>query len=417
MLKRGAGVLLVVLVGYAWLPHLFSSISLTLLTHDADCTQYVSQCAAGMNDSTAGWQNQPALYRTFTALVAGLRGVTPAVEPLRSRHAELLAAQGNFEQAAMVLDPLPVPHYRYSDEVEIGVESSRLRINGTPENAILAAYQQGAQGNINGAIAAMRIAIATAPERLGEDEWQAYAGWLGSDASAPPLPDAPIVEYALADSATWRGMDIVGVGINTSTFADYDSGPITVWLDVMSATPPPDGVEVAPGVWRVPYRGVNLAPNPGFEWGMETVPNGTVPAGYFAFYTSNGTQDMSIRSANGNHALHLVGNGNLIQTISSYPMAVDPNALYLIGATVSTSGRVSLGRRCIGAEGTYRLNLWIHPLRETDVWMDWSQLSELQHVAHVSPADPSQPAVLCQLVVEAQGGESRIENVFLIKIE
>jgi hypothetical protein len=414
MLRRGAWILGILLVGYLLLPFVAGNLATTALTRSMHCTRYVTTCAAGMNDSTAGWQNEP-FYGTLTSLIAMVRAITPDIAHLRLRQAELLVAQGNFQPAAMLIEALPAPEYHYSDEVEGGVTPSRLFINGTPEQAVLAAYQQAAEGNRVAALAALRVAIATAPELLGDEEWNLYADLTESPFPIPNRPTANSVEYALADSASWRGMDIIGVGLDTSTFTANGSGPITIWLKVLNDTPPPNGIEVESGVWQVPYRGVNLAPNPGFEWGSATVPKGVIPQGYFAFVDTAGTPGITFPMVDGNTSLSILGNG--IQSISSYPLAVDPNALYLMGATVHTTGRFAMGRRCFPAEGTNRLNLSIHPLRETDVRAEWTLLNTTQPVAHIGLADPSHPATLCQFILEAEGGESTLDDVFLIKLE
>jgi hypothetical protein len=411
MLRRG--ILLLVCLGlvYLLLPSLAGNLALAALTRTMTCTPYVPTCTAGANDASAGWRTNPEGYRGLILFLNIVRRITPDSDSLRLRQAEILVAQGDFEQAAGLIEPLSLPEYYYSDQVEVDIEHSRLLIKGTPEHAILAAYQQAAIGERSNALEALRIAIATAPELLGTPEWDLYTTLL---ANTEPSADTP-VEYALAASAPWRGMDIIGVQLDSTPFTTNGSGPITVQLKVLSETQPPEGVAVEPNLWLVPYQGVNLAPNPGFDWGSATTPNGTLPTGYFAFYTSGGEQGVSFPTLNGNPALRIVGNS--IQSISSYPLAVEPDALYLMGATVETTGRFSMGRRCFTAEGTYSLNLWIHPIRESDVRADWNLLTSAQPVAHISPADPAHPATLCQLVLESQGGESTVDNVFLIKIE
>lgn len=415
MFRRGLWIAGTLLLGYLLLPFLAGNVALMALTRSMQCTRYVAVCAAGMTDMTSGWQHQPALYGGLTSFIATVRPLTPDVAHLRFREAELWVAQGHFQQAALLLDPLPAPEYHYSDEVEVGVVPSRLLINGTPEQALLAAYQQAAAEDPEAAIAAFRVAIATAPELLGEAEWQLYADLTRSNRFIPDQSTTNPMEYALADSASWRGMDIIGVGLDTNSFTANGSGPVTVWLKVLSDIPPPEGIEVEAGVWQVPYRGVNLAPNPGFEWGMADVPNGTIPAGYFALVDTAGNPRISVSAVNTNTVLHIAGNA--IQSISTYPLAVDTNALYLMGATVSTTGRFAIGRRCFAAEGTNRLNLWIHPLRETDVRAEWTLLTTSQPIAHIGQAHPSLAATLCQFVLEAEGGESTIDDVFLIKLE
>jgi hypothetical protein len=414
MLRRGAWILGTLLMGYLLLPFVAGNLASTALTRSMQCTRYVATCAAGMNDSTAGWQNEP-FYGNLTSLISMVRAITPNIADLQLREAELLVAQGDFQQASTLIEPLPAPEHHYSNNVEIGVTSSRLLLNGTPEQAVLAAYQQAAEGNREAARAALRVAIATAPELLGDEEWNFYADLTGSTLPIPAHPTANTVEYALADSASWLGMDIIGVGVDTSTFTANGSGSITIWLKVLSSTAPQNGTEVESGVWQVPYRGVNLAPNPGFEWGSVTVPKGVIPQGYFAFVDTAGNQGVAFPMGDGDTSLHILGNG--IQSISSYPLAVDPNALYLMGATVQTTGRFAMGRRCFPAEGTNRLNLSIHPLRETDVRADWTLLTTAQPVAHIGVADPRYPAVLCQFVLESEGGESTLDDVFLIKLE
>lgn len=407
--------LLVLVGGYLLLPHFVGSIASVALSHFSHCTRMVPTCAAGMNDMTSGWQQQPALYAGLNDLVASVRGIAPNPEPLRLRHAELLVAQGKFQAAAALLEPLPLPTYVYSDEESVEVVPSRLFINGTPENALLAAYQQAANGDSAAAIAALRLAIATAPELLGEAEWSLYRELTGSATPESTLPPSPMVEYALAASGTWRGMDIIGVGLDSSHFTANGSGMIPLWLKVLSSTAPPDGIPLESGVWWLPYQATNLAPNPSFEWGSATIPNGVIPEGYFAYYSSAGEQGITFPATNQGHLLQIEGNG--IQAVSSYPLAVSPDALYLMGATVESTGRFAMGRRCYGAEGSNRLNLWIHPIRDIDLRAEWNLLSPAQAVAHISRADPTQAAVTCQFILEAQGGSSTIDNVFLLKIE
>lgn len=364
---------------------------------------------------TAGWQHQPALYNALTSLISGVRLLSPESELLRFRHAELLVAQGNFQTAARIMPPLEAPIYTYSDEVDVDVYPSRLLITGAPEHAILVAYQQSEAGNTQAAIAAMQVAIATAPELLGASEWELYRDLTGTPKPAlDTLPDT-IVEYALAASGTWRGMDIIGVAVDTSTFPANGNGDVAVWLKVLSNTPPPQGIALETGVWWVPYQGINLAPNPSFEWGSATIHNGTIPQGYFSFYTSAGEQGITFPITENQQVLRIEGNG--IQGAHGYPIAVTADALYLMGATVETTGRFSMGRRCLGAEGDNRLGLWIHALRDGDVRADWNQITTAQPMAHIALAHPSQSAVTCQFVLESQGGTSTIDNVFLIKIE
>ncbi len=415
-MRRFGGVVVALIAGYLLLPVLVSNLITVALTRPMQCTRYVESCIAGVSDMTTGWQNQPAVYAGLTTFVGAVRQLSFYQGDLPLRHAELLAAQGKFAEAAALLEPLPLPEYHYSDELEIGVAPSRLLVNGLPENAILAAHQQAAQGATDTAITALRIAIATAPELLGEAEWALYAELTGSTAPQSTTPTAATVEYPLAASGTWRGMDIIGVAVDTTTFRENGSGWLMVWLRVQSETTPPEGIAQGNGTWLIPYRGVNLAPNPGFEWGSATIHNGTIPQGYFALVNHNGTQDIGFPVENGNTRLRVVGSA--LQSFSSYPIAVEPDALYLMGATVSTTGTFTLGRRCIPTDVYFsRDGLWAYPLHNDDVRSEWSGLATPQRVATIGTAAVTPNIATCQFIFESAGGESLIDDLFFMKLE
>lgn len=415
MRRLGWGFLVLCAI-YLLLPFVVSNVVLVALNRPMQCTRHVESCIAGMNDMTAGWQNQPVLYEGLTAIIGAVRQISLYAGDLPLRHAELLVAQGKFTEAAGLLESLPQPEYHYSDELEIGVAPSRLLVNGLPENAILAAHQQAAQGATDNALSALRVAIATAPELLGDAEWTLYGELTGSPAPQGNTLTPDTIEYPLAASGTWRGMDIIGVSMDTTSFTENGSGWLTLWLRVQSETAPSDGIAQVDSSWLIPYRGVNLAPNPGFEWGSATVAEGTIPEGYFALVNHNGTQNIAFPVENGNTQLRVAGGA--IQSISSYPIAVEPDALYLMGATVSTTGTFTLGRRCIPANIYFpRLYMWAYPLHDDDVRSEWSGLSVSQRVATIGTAAVTQDVATCQFIFESAGGESVIDNLFFIKLE
>ena len=98
---------------------------------------------------------------------------------------------------------------------------------------------------------------------------------------------------------------------------------------------------------------------------------------------------------------------------------MDATALYVMGATAETTGRVSLGRYCypMNVRNNVRDMLWAYPLLETDVRVSVEASSEPQQILHVGNADPAQPVALCQFVLETQNGVATIDNVFLAKLD
>jgi hypothetical protein len=211
----------------------------------------------------------------------------------------------------------------------------------------------------------------------------------------------------------WREIQIDGVRVDTGSFDSGGSGDVAIWLRGRVAEPPPDAVDAGAGRWWLPYHGTNLAPNPGFIWGREPVQNGHIPAGFFALYRS-GDAVMEIPPGGVHSALRF--DGHAIQSVSGYPLAVDPESLYLMGATVATSGRFTLGRRCLPLANMPRHNLWVNALGESDLRVEWQQIDPARPVAHLGPAHPSGSVAACQLVLEAREGVTVVDNVFWVKL-
>lgn len=405
-----------VLAAYAFLPHIVGNIALVAMTKDSGCTPYVAECRAGMQDMSLPWR---ANGETALALVQATKRIALNPDVLRWREAESLMAVGDYEAAARIVPPLPLPTYRQDREPQSATLPTRLLGVGQPEQAILAAYQQASAGNTTDAIAAMRVAIATAPTALTDKEWQAYYEWMGVD----PTPAAfdPVGRttpaYSLSTPVTLdTGYDLIGVDVDTATMAS--GGKLTLWLWLTSETlpPPSDAIDINATTWVVRYNSLNLAPNPGFEWGMQNERDRPTPAGYFYLWTASTLDGVGVEPQNNNHAWTI--RNETILNLRTYPLAVDPDAIYLMGATAQTTGRVSLGLFCIPPDlrADYRDSLWAAPLQTSDAQIAFNGTGNSQNMLYATVADPFETPALCQFMVETQSNLATVDNVFLVQV-
>ena len=254
-----------------------------------------------------------------------------------------------------------------------------------------------------GAVAAYREAMALVPN-LAEPRLRL---WALRPETADLLPAGP--GYWLDEPLAWKGRTLVGFDVEEA--AVEAGGLVDVWLWWQAA-----------GEYRIERRrAVNLAPNPGFEWGMA----GGLPVGYYALYRTGSPEGVNVMSrdtaAGENHVLSLANNGWL--GVRSYPLAVDPDGLYLMAARVEgRSQEAGIGRKCFTPDypADRRNNLWGMPqdpfVRRTVAAGQGEGGAQPAVVAFAGRPVPQGTAVLCQLFLDQRGGEAQFDDVLFVRV-
>jgi tetratricopeptide (TPR) repeat protein len=305
---------------------------------------------------------------------------------------------------------------------------------GLPERAeqLLSGLVAGAGGEGLTAVEAARARSYLGQALAGEKRDEAGAAYQAAMGLAPDVAEPRLRLLALTGDPA--GLDRAGPGyrlpvpveVNGRRLIGYDveeaaveaGGPLDGWL-WWQGEGGEAGMMAAGAYWIEPVRLLNLAPNPGFEWGAAA---DGLPLGYIAIYYTNNTDGVSLVRQEGpagsSMVLSLANNG--ILGLRSYPFPVDPEGVYLTMAWTAGGRRLALGRKCFfGDHPDDRLNnFWgvpqvPHVLVERlpdNGDMGWSPLAD------VSRTLPEGNAVLCQLVLEQQGGQALFDRVLLARL-
>lgn len=179
--------------------------------------------------------------------------------------------------------------------------------------------------------------------------------------------------------------------------------------------------------WLQRQEVVNLAPNPGFAWGMAA--NG-LPLGYLVTYHTPTSEGMSIVQDVGPHGVQnpvlQIAYGGAVG-IKTYLLPVNERGLHLTGAWLKRDryAAVKMGRQCFVGDGSpeERTGIWGAP--KAPKW----ELGKLEgdapggswvHLAHLGPPLPGTSVVMCQLYFERgpghPGDNVRVEHVLFARL-
>lgn len=218
------------------------------------------------------------------------------------------------------------------------------------------------------------------------------------------------------------GWKLVGYNLDEESLATGGSIELWLWWQGPHGATPNETAWMAVGdFWIEHVSTVNLAPNPGFEWGPSPV---ETPQGYAVTYhssTPDGIEMAHGRSGGGVDTVLRITNAG-IRGMRSYPIPVEPQGLYLTGAWVrSSEGQATIGRKCFPPNfpADHRNNLFGVP--QDPKW----EIAHLKadspprswvHVAHIGQPLPDTPATYCQVYVEEQSGSAEFDQLLFVKL-
>lgn len=185
--------------------------------------------------------------------------------------------------------------------------------------------------------------------------------------------------------------------------------------DSLSARPGRDWLPVG-DYWLEHQTVVNLAPNPGFEWGMAAT---GLPLGFFAKYRSYAANVSIVGGDVPGGSSFVLQVPKSTEGVKSFPLPVDSESLYLTAAWLrGRKAETRLGRHCFPADhpSDHRNNLWGPP--SDMMWEVAAQGDGVwTHIAHLGPLVPDQkPPVICQLFLENRAGSAQFDQVLFTKL-
>jgi tetratricopeptide (TPR) repeat protein len=176
-----------------------------------------------------------------------------------------------------------------------------------------------------------------------------------------------------------NGWTLVGYDLDQEMQEQAKTLELVLWWQSDGKTPPGSGWTKVGEYWLQPQEMTNLAPNGGFEWGLD---ERGMPLGYKReiYNAHNGSVSLATAPRKQNDSSVLYLNNSISQNIGLITEAipVDANSYYLMAGSIFGEGsNLNIGRNCFGQKFTPSGPFYIayNNHRILNQWINYSDLS------------------------------------------